>query len=835
MSTQDVTEPKQFLGAYVKRMSASFGINNNPTTLELDLVEGNPNISYDVLYNATGFQYNKATPGKQHRFTWGAFDFVGIVQNWTENFGPQGKFFSVKLADPRFAFGNVPITINGFSPLPTGQFLWNYLNPFAYFGNPVNADSTIEGMSFVKIREYLETTGLVNLYNNIFTFSFSTGYASASGSNAIVTGVPTWYRIPGTQTSLDQIINQTSNDMGMDWYAYVEPSTYVEGGRNKVQIQHIPRVITSGIDIINVISGCQISGTLISYRRGQELRSDAIMSVLGGGEQTSWRGVNDSETAHYWGRSPEGTAMTTAYNESFGIVLLDHIRGTGIEVLAPFTISLPKTTFIKTSAANVYPPTVTKTTVTQSYTGYNPSYQTMRAALYSQKSWETIVYFEHNSLATAIGIVRPPFLQEADYLTSPEAFKRLSIIGSGVSTRTEVQNQLINAVYEATKTQADNYWGKSWLVNLPTSQWLNSNTFKQSEIYPRIEYEIADAAWSEDIAMPSGVTNHVILNATNNPNFKDNQGKLKAFCSLRNGFTYYDQSAAYPVGFPYFIDYNDVDSSILLREQGPKMVFPIQAEQYDLFPNKAIVTMPFPIKARMAQPGFENRAAFYDFLIYLGYTSNTVSTYDLMQTLGDNFEYGLAAPRLINLWTAPGNYGIHIPLKSTTNTFGPFVATGNVAGPLTVLSDTSLNPATFGNYANMFIAGSGYVGRSLSTSYIMDYGDLSIAGLPIYNIGSNIGVNATIGGISVQVGQDGLITNYSIKTFGLPLGKLSKNLTDKINQVILQNNANRRDIVWIRDMKDKEQVYNNNTIDKANALFTNAQKNGYLAGIYGRG
>lgn len=458
----------------------------------------------------------------------------------------------------------------------------------------------------------------------------------------------------------------------------------------------------------------------------------------------------------------------------------------------------------------------------------------MRAALYSQNAWETVLYYEHNNLATAIGITNPGFLDGITYVTnynSLERAQRLSIFGNGITNRTEVQKQLANAIYEATRTQAETYWGKSWFVNLPDSNWLQNGTYNHTDITPTIEYSVADAAWSEStVAMPSGVSNHELLNSTNSATFKDSLGRLKAFCSLVNFGRYYDATNNYPVGFPYYLDFTEVDPSLMLIEQGPKLCVPIDVEQYDLNPTKAIVTLPFALKAKMAKEGYENRAAFYDFLKYMGYTDGAIVTGNLIQTYGDNSDYGLAPPRVVNLDTVNNTHGIFIPLKSNVATFGYTAVTGNTAGPLSIINDSSLAPWTYGNYANMYLASSGLAGRSLSTSYLLDYGDLTLAGLPIFNIGANIGVNAIIGGISTQLGREGLITNYSIKTIAVPLAKINKLLSDRINGIYLDNQRNHRDIVKIKDILTDSPVYNQNTLDDANR-FSQTSNNGFMVGF----
>lgn len=803
MSNQDITAPIVLFGSYVKRASTTFGVNSNPTTLELDLVSGTPGNAIDTTYGASGINVTGLRPGTLSRFTMGALDFAGIIQSWNYNYGPDGFTYSVKATDPRVAFGNIPILLEGFG-LPTGIRLWNYLNPFQYYGSPSAADSNEYGMTFSKIKNYLETTGIINLYGNQFRLQFSSGFNDISGAIVSHSGVPVWYRLNSGQTTLEQFISQTANDMGFDWYAHIEVSSYLPTGVNTIKIRDIPRIVNSGTDIDNFITQCQFSGTLISYQRGQELRSDAISCVLHGAKKTFWQGFNNTEMSHFWGFDENGAAMTTPYNSSSGIVILDGITGPGSTGLWPFTIQIPTTVVGRSSAPNVYPPTISYVSTTVTHTGYCPTHNEMRAALFNQKSWETALYADHSGLAISIGIGASPFLGMNTFLNRPESIQSLAVVGRGVSDRTEIQKALIGMVYESTRSVAEQHWGRTWMVNLPTSTWYNNVAYEASELFPRIEYSLAAAAWSESsVGMPSGVSNHEFLNTCNHQNFKDDKGCLKPFCSFTNYDSNYDSSDGYPNGFPYIIDTRQMNRNEIMFDQGPKLCLPISVTAYELDPTKAIVTMPVAIEALRSQAKYENRAAYYDFLKFMYYSDAVITSGNLMLITEDQVEFGLAPPRLIKMLSAPGNFGIHVPLQSNTEPFQAFYVTGSVAGPLNIISDDSMAPWTYGSYAQFQQAAQALVSQSTSLINVVDYGNLRVAGLPMFNIGDNIGVNATIGSISMQLGVDGLTTNYSLKIVPT-LGGANKLLNEKITRYYHDIQKNIREVREIRVSNEEE-------------------------------
>ncbi len=799
MSQQDITSPKVFLGCFVKRLSSNLGFNSDPTSIEIELVEGNSSNETHYNLGATGWVESRVRPGTVHQFDWGSLKFVGLVQSWTHNYSTQGEVYNVKLADPRICFGNTPVILDGFGAC-TGLSIDNYLNPFSYYGSPYEADSTENGMTFHKIKRYLETTGILNFYGNRFILQFSSGFMSSSGE-IVMTGVPIWYRINSSQSTLDQIISQTASDMNMDWYAYVDYDSYVQGGLNTIKIQDVPRYTeVSGIAVKAFISGATQSGTLISYQHGQELRSDPLNVILKGAAKTYWQTPATNVIKTYWGRTDDGTALTNDYNDSRGIVLLDNINVSGSDVLAPFTISTSRIYIQRNVNSTVYPPNVVKSVQAIDITGYKPTVNTMRAALHSQEAFEAMLYIDHLSLAQAIGLRSHPVLDGQNYILLPETVKfgaKLSVINSGTTYVNQSYKALIEAVYEATRNTVEEWWGKAWLVPLPESQWLRDGTYDNTEYFARLEYGIGDSAWAEDIAYPSGITNHPVLLGCSNANFKDNMGKIKPFVSINN------KGSAYSSEFPYYLDVSRYTRNIIL-EQGNKIVIPCNVEQYELDPDNAIITISDPIEGISVSGyyGYENQKEYFDFLRAVGYTDANITGYFLQLNTYDHENYGLERPRLYQLKSVAGNYGIHIPIISNCSTFGPFYATGLNKGPLTIVSDDSLAPWTYGSYAKMNIAGQQLANRAASSVYIIDFGNLNIAGLPAYNLGDKIGLNANITSISIQSSTDGLTTNYGLKTFALPAGRLSKLLTDKITKAFNDVQYAKRQIITIKNKED---------------------------------
>lgn len=778
MFQQNITSPKVILGAYLQRLSATFGFNNSPTTFELDLVAGGED-AVSSGDGATGFNFGYAYPGSLIKFDLGSLQFGGLVQSWTENFGPNGQIYSVRTVDPRIIFGNVLLNLDG-RGLSTGVILDNYLNVFRYYGSPQAADSTADGMSFSKIRQFLETTGIVNAYNNKFRLVFASGFQDSSGSFNI-SGIPYWYRINASEISLDQLLQQVSQDFSMDYYVNVDYSNFNPTGTiNNLYINTIYRTSNSDpADISGFIVNARNSGVLQSYRRGQELRSEPTTSVALGAPLEYWKCPQSNEIQCYWGRSPNGTAVTTELTDNYGIVLLDHISGSGSQYITD-TVSVLSIGIVK-SSQGVYPPRITKTVTTQSISGYQANSNVFRAALYNQQSWEEALYRESPTFARHIGVTRNRFLTYSDFLLTPSGIRyglSLSIVGTGVSDRDPIREELIRAVYDATRSTAENYWGKSWIIKAGESNWLNSGSYDSSELIPRIEFVPSDFTWSElGRGTPSGATlNYPVIAATNNPSFRNEIGKIKSFVGIPNFNTNVSTS------FPYPVDLNSVNRDSIIIDQGSKLALSLNIETYEKEPNKFIVNLPFSLEGITNGSGFRDQRFYYDFLKYVGYDDIDIRSYNLMQNAEDN-EYGLASPRPFSLPISSDVYGFFLGIQRTEQNFGGFIASGVRSGGCKIIQDGSLAPWTYGGYSGFLTAGQTIVDRSVATATVIDSADISLVGLPPFNIGDSIGNSSQITNASAQFGPDGFVTNYSIRTFALPAGKLSKILIDKISNI----------------------------------------------------
>lgn len=805
MFQQNITSPTTMLSGYLQRLSASFGFNSTPTTFEFDI----------VTENDQTFDFNSAYPGKLLSFSLGNLRFGGIIQSWNENFGPNGKTYSVRAADPRLIFGNIPLILDG-RGLSTGVVLDNYLNVFQYYGSPQSADSTKDGMTFSKIREFLSTTGVINAYGSKFQLQFTSGFLDASGAFN-PSGIPYWYRINASETTLDQVLQQVSQDFGMDYYTEVDYSTFNPTGLlNTLYVKHIYRnIVSDGTDISGFVVGARNSGVLQSYRRGQELRTDPTTVVALGPDLEYWKFPQGSQIKCVWGRTNDGTIITTDTTDNYGIILLDHITGSGSQYIAN-TISVPSISITKST--HTYPPRITRTSTNINVSGYQANVNVMRAALFSQESWETALYNESPTFASQIGITRSRFLDNTNFLLTPTGIRQaimLGIAGSGISDRANVIQELIKLVYDATKQTVEQYWGKVWLLeNIETSNWFNNGSYDSSELIPRIEFGPSQFTWSEpNRGLPSGITlNHVALITNNNPKFKNEIGKLSSLVSIPNYTTKVDNS-----NFPYPVDLSDIPrEEFIIDTQTNKLIVPINVEQYEKVPTSFLVSTSFPIQGITNGSGYNDKRYYYDFLRYMSYADSDIRKYNLIQNADDNQQFGLASPRPFGLPYSSDQYGFFVGIKRNENNFGGFIGSGNRPGGVRIIADESLAPWTYGSLSGYNTAGNTIVGRSTSTSTVIDSAELNIVGLPPYNLGDSIGSSSQVTNASCQFGPDGFSTNYSIRTFAQPRNQLSKVLFDRITNAYTTLNYQQKQLVKLKVATEEGQpILTPNQVNKA--------------------
>jgi hypothetical protein len=816
-NVQDISSPIIFGNCYLKRMSASLGFNSSPSTCELELVPGTGSAT-DLAYGVSGvLDVSGLDPGKVSGVRIGAFNFAGLVQSWFKNYGTNGLTYTVKLVDPRVLFDNIPVVM-GYDVMSTGINFKNVLNCFSYYQTPKNAGITPNGVIFSNVRNYLASGAQIELFDKPFRFQFASGFFDGTGSVNPV-GIPPWYTIKANQMSLSQLMGQVAQDMGWDYYAYLDPSgnygSVATTGHIRFElIKRYQAVNPSELDTF--ITNSYASGTQINYRRGRELKTDASMVIVNGAPLTTWTSFNtaQNEVVPYWGRSKSGSAVYSSdrggdhnsLSNEWGIVLLEHIYGSGVDdtlnltssVNRPgFRIKFTDTTITRNFTVNTYPPSISISSSDVTTTGYYASENMLRAALYNQDAWESIFYKEDPVAAEQLGITESPFRTKSEIVSSQadilSAVRLYKINPNGRGNRDSFENALIGAVYQAFRTAAENFYGRQWYcVSNSAAQtvypqysnsWAASANSIGTREYPELEYEPVAAAWA-DAGYPSGIgTNHQLLLSYRGSSFKDEKGRLKAFVS----WTGYNDNSTNTY-FKHPIDISLIPPTEMFVEQGNKLCLPVQYEVYEKKPCDFIVTIPYQLQAAIGNTltnptdNLKNpdQQSYKDFLFAMGYNQTEINRYNLLKNLGENIEFGLAPARPYLVDCTAQNNGFFIPVQWKNRNFGPWSASGTKLAGINLINDNDLEPCNFGDVDELNIVGPQTAAKAISIANVIDSADITEAGLPVYNLGQAIGDNSNVTSISLQWGTEGLTTSYSLRTFALPAIRLSKSFEDRI-------------------------------------------------------
>lgn len=828
-----------FLGCYVQRFSSTFGINNSPTTVELTLVPGKSSISYDAQgvgtngTPVTGFDYENATPGLVTGIEIGNFKYVGIIESYEENYSSAGHTYSVRMTDPRVIFDNIHIVLDGKNSFPseyiTASGLRNYLDVLHYYGNIREAEITDDGIPFKSIRNFLSTSayGLIYCWGRAFRVIFDDGFQDLGSIN--LEGIPNWYRIKESKATLGSLIQKVASDFNKDWYAYIDYDFYTTHptGIQDLIIKSIDRHdATSSTTLDELINAAQASGTLISYRKGKELRTEPSTVVLHGPPEIQWVVPSTGTMARYWGTEPKyGLALTTPLSSGNGIVLLDHIQGSG-SYISDITseVVVEGTSYIKLTGPDIYPPIIQPSAVIMNYKGYYPTNNILNASLFSQAAWETLLYYEDPNFAAQIGVVRSRFLTYEDYnellgnyLASGIYANALGTsfinTGSGIDDRDDRRESLIGAVYDATRQVASDYYGRAWFVDITPSRRtrpieLPDAPFSGSNLYPSLDFELADAGWLDPSGTyPDAIPNTSDLYNSNNPIIKNNDGRTRPFASLNR-----DDAIAILDGDSGPIDLTLFDKNEIINLNDlNRVIIPITVEKYELNPHKAIVYTPTPIQTLPYLDGsgdysYDAHKSYYEFLNYMGYPLGFIINNRLLSKADENSDYGLMPPRAQYLPDNKDNLlGFVIPVSSICDSYGPFMKISSNGGGVNVIEDSSFHPWGYAGLDKMRQAGMQITNSNVSQANVLDSANFVFAGFPQYNIGEQITDSATITSLSLQVGSDGVSTSYSLRTFALPPFKVNKVLQDQVNQSLLETKTKFREGLNLDKIPDKKK------------------------------
>lgn len=809
MAQQDITSPIIFASGYVKRFSTALGFNSTPSSVDLEIVVPNGNSFASGLLN----------PGTISGISVGALNFTGIVQSWSKNKSSAGITHTVRLVDPRIMFNDITVLMNGTGPtlpiapyLTNGSGIYNVINVYNVFGNDYAANYTDNGMSWNNIKYALQhTSGYLNCYDKGFYLEFDSGWDA-----------PDYLRINTQETSLTSLLDTVSRGLGLEYFAYIDPTTFVAstGVISKIIIKSINRssdaVTAESLDAF--LEKQESSGILLNYSRGRELRSGPTDVVVQGSPYSFM--YTTSASLPCWGRLGNGALLTNVDNGSteayfnaipgsdelrhIGIVPLDNLQTDDPLELIGLPTILPIGRSRAMSVGSVYPPTVFNIEIGNTIYGYYPTENVMRAALYNRESWETMIYIEQTSIANQFGInglyIKPTgSIMErviAGTGVSSDSF-RFEAIGSNIISRSDRQEALIQIIYEATKNAADTYYGKQFVVPLPLGQiTYGSTTGYGTTINYRNGYHAVDSAWHENA--------DIALKQAGSSRLRSDDGRIRGHIMIKNiniildpGEVIINPAGNLVYGINKLVyDYSNVSKDSYVITSGGEMLLACSYETDNTNNSRVIARIDTPlILADFEQSNFPT--SYTQFWRAVGINEQDIlklcewsqyfSTFGLAPQRQTSFQY------------------FYVPVENELKRYGPFMASNGKPGGTSYIIDDSLNPWSYAGFTGMNAAGTGIANAALADKYIIDSASFSLAGLPIYNLGDIIGDSSNINQINLNLDSNGLSTNYAAQTFANPFIKYVRQSDAKLYRINYLTNKFEKEKIKFEDYVHEAQ------------------------------
>ena len=585
MSTPGVDMPFKFLGCTVVQISSNLGINGQPTTVDVRMIEdisagdvfladtyaaptasGQEAVSIKTAVGGTF--YTDGNPGTFAILEAGSFKFGGIVTNYKRSGSTSGRFIDVQLSDPRILLKEYPVVMEFDINLYTDQTpgsTWDYnvFNPLRD-SNALNEDITASGIRFFKIKNGIEDLS-VQFFGTTYKIKFDTSFKKYITGN---------YRIPIQNTNLEQVISRTAEDNSMDWYA--ECITEVKASKEIIiyGINRRNQYVSSSSALNTFIADQQ---NVINFEIGRELRTDASQTVVYGDKVRTLSLITPGSVFPVFAERADGSFSDDGFVDLSGIVSDDL---TILEGLPVISISKTQNTKILGSlitdpdehAAYYNNPTYTKGRTNTSRRGYYINEFIARAALHSKAAWTTAVWYFYkdggaiaranrtgfdvswtaNSITqTSINGASDPETGTFSLTTLPEAlgiyapdfdrdnlsFTSLPVSSSTVAT--PYTEALKEACYQATLTMADSYYGKVFIGILDHHSTIaqqvanTSGGYSYSSKALPMEFNIASSA--PNIMNINGVTQAIppIISMSQNSAFNEDNGLIKPFMLTR--------------------------------------------------------------------------------------------------------------------------------------------------------------------------------------------------------------------------------------------------------------------------------------------------------------
>lgn len=798
-----VLEQQRFLGSSVRNFNCAIGWGGQETTLSVSLAD-------DVR---NGDVFLPPDPGTPVGFRYMDFRFSGLLQRWTMTGDVNGyPTYEATLIDPRVLLDGVQVILSDYIGEVGG--IPNLLNVYGAleargFGTSKLNDT---GIPWYLVKEVLSTMLINGVRFHGFNYTVDLSALPTIGD----------YRLPGPSMSISEIIQDICETTSSDYFVKLENDL------TTIRVYLVSRATQPMLGVINQY----VSETPNAKLReiGYEMVNDENAKFIIGGKKSTvfyTSSANFSDEIRntiwpYWGNSFEGTLIIG--------------RGTGDR----HTFVLDSRAVLLRGVGNTYPTNIGE----------------MRAALNDQLTWETFlwshcfnkyyreddgtesdVYYKLDDDGNFIpgtqsynhnGFLNPVFKRAYDlglvgginsgvlsrFLNADDASVIMNTYSEQISTLVaqgmvrNAEKDPVEKLYDLIKDYASEYYGRKFMVRVDEVEWYRDADTGQ--VFLSHE-PVSDGFVDEDVWL-NGISRNLL--PVEIDKIITENGRIEAFVRFDNA-DQLDLTGIPPEDILYGRFYKSSDSrfagdfhSIFVKCQvDSKYVY---LDNNTGLSPRAVITLPQPMFTKIDNT--YDSSILADFLNEVWEVKQAQDPNEFTDAKKNQIyvklkkSYGAVGASFspVPLFVPPDIAAI--PLQSNKYTYGPWYAAG-ADGRVSIESDDSLVPWNYGGTYTAMNAAAGARFNDISFQQIAEYGRVETPDPPQFDLGYQLlGNGPYLTDLQVSVGDGGVTTVYSFKTWTPRFGKLSRYWADKVTRV---SQANQKLRGQMRNMQKNIYLWRN--------------------------
>ena len=781
-----ITEPLKFLGALVSRVDVSMGWGGEPGYCNVDLVEDPDNNHF----------FDPPPLGTACIFKFGKLSFGGIFKRYSyQESSSSGRTYSVVLESPNSLLNGVAVILRDFQgtiyiddsdltelwkkPIMTygEEYPTNIINLYAdkenyeFGGIFGGSDTNSMGYPVVNFISDISSAMLKGNFAGKIKFSDTVYDLDLTDLSFAISRIPK-YRISSNYSDIATIINDICQKANYDFTFTITGNIDDRGvvvSDSKIKIKLLSKEEVPNKNIIQqVIENFRNKPDkvkdLISFTRGKEYADIVTQKVLIGGKASRYWLADQRYIIPIWGQIGAGRNATYFYGNSL------------YEYSNPFTQ-------IRVTIDGGYE---------NNFTWVDTNLLELRCAIGGRECWTAyhlLMALKENRTGITFGnfqITQEDFVKLLQGNLGPNDLCDTSVdngvqyalwlYGPDVAQQTYAQ-RTINARFSSIKAAADNFYGKSFLVEIPGEIGPKENSFRWVNLDKQYEssWDTANSAWAGDDS---------VLDFPDTK-FYDNDGKLQSV-------------AIYP-NLPN-ADYSGLGNRYALSRLGTNNGALIDANidtdwGIRWFDKSVIYQIDKSGSFRKDSRG--NKVKTVKTAGYVKVDIEQIDVYDSYSTFHNGFN--MLCRLILGVDLLPGNHNlfgfsnldfamppsrlapeyIGIPQESKRYVWGPWFAFNEKAGQIgkvEISEDSEMRPEAFGSIAKMNEFANDFVKTDLASLIESESGEVEIAEEPGFDLAERFYANGPyVTNMSITADANGgFKTSYRFSTWTTNFGEMSK-------------------------------------------------------------